>query len=270
MSQPDLTAQLRGARPVVPAELRELVASIAAQAAPEPRRRRDLLAARALRRGAGHGDCRRSGGPPALRRHDHDLARAVDGRPRPPRWRRSTSATAVEHRSRRPRPPAPGRSRPASRSRQPDAGRADHHDPRAPRQEQPGRLRRHEAGRRDHARRSAATRRRSTSTPSSAPATRTSSCASRSRTCRRPSTRLSALGTIIGENVAIKDIQSQVDATTRKIERLVAQRAAWEKQAQTDRDPGAHRGAHRPDRQAPPRPRTRPSATRASRPSGSI
>ena len=46
-------------------------------------------------------------------------------------------------------------------------------------------------------------------------------------------TRLSALGTIVGENVAIKDIQGQVDATTRKIERLVAQRAAWEKQAQT-------------------------------------
>ena len=45
--------------------------------------------------------------------------------------------------------------------------------------------------------------------------------------------RLSALGTIIGENVAIKDIQNQVDATTRKIERLVAQRAAWEQQAQT-------------------------------------
>ena len=45
--------------------------------------------------------------------------------------------------------------------------------------------------------------------------------------------RLSALGTIIGENVAIKDIQNQVDATTRKIERLVAQRAAWEQQTQT-------------------------------------
>ena len=74
MSQLDLTAQLRGARPVVPAELRELVASIAAQAAPEPRRRRTSWRRGALRRGAGHGDCRRSGDPPALRRSRQQLA----------------------------------------------------------------------------------------------------------------------------------------------------------------------------------------------------
>ncbi|HEY4346538.1 MAG TPA: DUF4349 domain-containing protein [Gaiellaceae bacterium] len=45
--------------------------------------------------------------------------------------------------------------------------------------------------------------------------------------------RLSALGTIMGENVSIQDIQSQVDATTRKLARLQAQRAAWQAQTQT-------------------------------------
>ena len=46
-------------------------------------------------------------------------------------------------------------------------------------------------------------------------------------------TRLSALGTIMGENVSIQDIQAQVDATTQKLARLQAQRAGWEAQPQT-------------------------------------
>jgi Domain of unknown function (DUF4349) len=45
--------------------------------------------------------------------------------------------------------------------------------------------------------------------------------------------RLSALGTIIGENVSIKDIQARVDATARKIARLEAKLAAWQQQPQT-------------------------------------
>ena len=36
MSQPDLIAELRGARPVAPAELRERVRAIAAPAEPPP------------------------------------------------------------------------------------------------------------------------------------------------------------------------------------------------------------------------------------------
>jgi hypothetical protein len=47
-------------------------------------------------------------------------------------------------------------------------------------------------------------------------------------------TRLSALGTITGENVQIKDITAQVDATTRKLARLKAKLAAWQEQPQTD------------------------------------
>jgi hypothetical protein len=46
-------------------------------------------------------------------------------------------------------------------------------------------------------------------------------------------TRLSALGTITGENVSIQDIQASVDATTRKLDRLFAERAAWQAEPQT-------------------------------------
>lgn len=46
--------------------------------------------------------------------------------------------------------------------------------------------------------------------------------------------RLSALGTVIGENVTIHDLQNQVDATARKIARLEARLKAWQEQFQTD------------------------------------
>ncbi len=46
--------------------------------------------------------------------------------------------------------------------------------------------------------------------------------------------RLSALGTIVGENVAIKDITVQVDATARKIARLVSRLAYWQVQPASD------------------------------------
>jgi hypothetical protein len=45
--------------------------------------------------------------------------------------------------------------------------------------------------------------------------------------------RLSALGTILAENVSIQDLQTQVDATAREIYRLAAQLDAWERQPQT-------------------------------------
>jgi hypothetical protein len=45
--------------------------------------------------------------------------------------------------------------------------------------------------------------------------------------------RLSALGTIVAENVSIQDLQAQVDATSREIYRLAAQLDAWERQSQT-------------------------------------
>jgi hypothetical protein len=47
-------------------------------------------------------------------------------------------------------------------------------------------------------------------------------------------TRLSSLGTIVGENVAIQDLQGQVDATARKIKRLEQRLAYWQSQPQTE------------------------------------
>jgi hypothetical protein len=46
--------------------------------------------------------------------------------------------------------------------------------------------------------------------------------------------RLSALGTIVGESVAIKDLQGQVDATARKIQRLQRLVVAWRALPQTE------------------------------------
>ncbi len=47
---------------------------------------------------------------------------------------------------------------------------------------------------------------------------------------QRAVSRLSALGTIVGENVRIQDIQAQVDATARKIARLRARLTYWQGQ----------------------------------------
>jgi hypothetical protein len=51
---------------------------------------------------------------------------------------------------------------------------------------------------------------------------------------QRAVARLSALGTIVGENVAIKDITVQVDATARKIVRLQTRLAYWQAQPASD------------------------------------
>jgi len=47
---------------------------------------------------------------------------------------------------------------------------------------------------------------------------------------QRAVSRLSELGTIVGENVQIQDIQAQVDATARKIARLEARLTYWQSQ----------------------------------------
>jgi hypothetical protein len=47
-------------------------------------------------------------------------------------------------------------------------------------------------------------------------------------------TRLSALGTIVGENVTIQDLQAQVDASARKLKRLQSRLAYWQAQPQTE------------------------------------
>jgi hypothetical protein len=55
---------------------------------------------------------------------------------------------------------------------------------------------------------------------------------------QRAVSRLSALGTIVGENVAIKDITTQVDATARKIARLETRLAYWQAQPASDEAAG--------------------------------
>ncbi len=55
---------------------------------------------------------------------------------------------------------------------------------------------------------------------------------------QRAVSRLSALGTIVGENVAIKDITRQVDATARKIARLETRLAYWQAQPASDEAAG--------------------------------
>jgi hypothetical protein len=47
-------------------------------------------------------------------------------------------------------------------------------------------------------------------------------------------TRLSALGTVVGENVSIQDLQAQVDTTARRIRRLEQRLAYWQSQPQTE------------------------------------
>jgi hypothetical protein len=51
---------------------------------------------------------------------------------------------------------------------------------------------------------------------------------------RQAVSRLSALGTIVGENVSIQDLQVQVDTTARKIKRLEQRLAYWQSQPQTE------------------------------------
>ncbi len=55
---------------------------------------------------------------------------------------------------------------------------------------------------------------------------------------QRAVSRLSALGTIVGENVAIKDLTVQVDATARKISRLQTRLAYWQAQPASDEAAG--------------------------------
>ena len=55
---------------------------------------------------------------------------------------------------------------------------------------------------------------------------------------QRAVSRLSALGTIVGENVAIKDITVQVDATARKIARLQTRLTYWQAQPASDEAAG--------------------------------
>ena len=257
MSQPDdLLTQLREARPIAPAELREHVRRIAAEAAPRARGarltwRRALVVARAgRRRGRGRRD------PPARRREPAGRRPpACDPARRPLAARRADRRATGERNAAR-RPPRP--TRPPSRRRARSRVQRITHLARAPRPEHAGRLRRDEAGGRDRplARRlpDGAERRRRRAHRLRV----RSSCASPSRTSSGPSSRLSALGTIVGENVRIQDLQAQVDATARKIERLEARLADWQAQ------PSLDRGADSTSRRSPPRSRSSAAAARAT------
>jgi len=237
MSQLDLTAQLRAARPVVPAELRELVASIAAQAEPEPRRRRTswrrglLVAAPVMAIAAGAAILLPSGG-------------TRNGSPAALEGQLPTLAPPAVHRVAAPTFSASGTDQ-AKASTAAAAGSSAEALPYNPtRVEQINttlelRVKNSQAVS-DGTKQAVAITRALGGYASALNVDAQQRTGYANLVLRVPKQnvqkavdRLSALGTIIGENVAIKDIQNQVDATTRKIERLVAQRAAWEKQFQT-------------------------------------
>ena len=215
LSQPDLLTQLREARPLAPAELREHVASIAARPRRPPRRRH--LAARA---------------PVAV-----PVAAAVAGaaillqggcttaRPRPAQRRRPRRPRRPTRRRRRRRRPTPRSPAPS-----PDRVQRISMSLQLRVEEHAGRLRRHEAGGRD---RPLARRLPSSLNVDAAGRTGYAHIVLRipKEHVQQAVTRLSALGTIVGENVSIQDLQVQVDTTpgdqaARAAARLLAVAAA--------------------------------------------
>ena len=227
MSQLDLTAQLRGARPVVPAELRELVASIAAQAAPEPRPRRGFtwrraafVAVPALALAIGAAALIPFGG------NEQGAPEQAIGYPAGVVQARGAAAQQSTAFAK-----APSTSDSAIPATSPRIQRVT--------MSLSLRVRNGDAVS-EGTKQAVAIARSLGGYPSALNVDTAQRTGYANLVLRVPKQnvqkavdRLSALGTIIGENVAIKDIQNQVDATTRKIERLVARRAAWEQQAQT-------------------------------------
>jgi Domain of unknown function (DUF4349) len=236
LSQLDLTAQLRSARPAAPAELRDLVRTIAAQAAPEPRRRQGrrrrafLVAVPVLAAAVGAAVLLPSGGQKtsAVAPGSH-LAVLTPAVPAGAEQAPSFSATSSDQ----------------AKAAVTGAGSTGSAIPSSTRRiEQIDttlelRVKNSQAVS-DGTKQAVAITRALGGYPSALNVEAEQRTGYANLVLRIPKqnvqkavTRLSALGTIIGENVAIKDIQARVDTTTRRIERLVAQRAAWEKQFQT-------------------------------------
>lgn len=230
MSQPDLLAELRDARPLAPAELREHVRRITAEAAPGPRRqltwRRGLVLAAAAAvavAGAGaaivlHG----SGGgsqpnaveivPPLERTAAHGSVAAAA----PGAFARAGAGTATALPA-----PSPNRVQRISTSlelRVANAQAVSSATKKAVAVARslggyPSRLNVDAAGRTGYA---------------------TVVLRIPKEHLQQAVTRLSALGTIVGENVSLQDLQAQVDASAGKLKRLEARLAYWQAQPQTD------------------------------------
>ena len=245
MSQLDLTAQLRGARPVVPAELRELVRA----SRPRPTRSRGHGAASPGEESPSW-PCRsppRSPQRSSARGGKKSTARFVSVAPAGRAEEGSAAGTATDAASsgaRRNRVrstlPAPSRTRlqnysatlqlrvkngtrsPTRRNRRCDRPRA-------------GRLPEGSTSRRERGKGYA-----------------TSCCGSRS-TVQEAVRRLSALGTIVGENVSIQDLQGQVDSTD-----------PHDRTAKAHSPPGAPAADDRDHRSTSPRSPTRSASSAAA------
>jgi hypothetical protein len=221
MSRPDLLSQLRKARPVVPPELRERVRLVAAQAAPPRRRitwRRAFVVVAPVAAAAVAavvllpGGSRQTAIPQPLEQTSVSGAAATDSAAAP--TLQKTTAPVV---------PAPSRSRIQNYSaslvlRLRDAGAV-----------------------------SDATKQAVQIAGSLHGYLTSVNVTAEGRTgyanlvlripvdhVRQAVSRLSALGTIVGESVSIQDLQGQVDATGRRIARLQRLLASWRALPQTE------------------------------------
>ena len=249
MSQLDLLAQLREARPIAPAELREHIRAHRGRG-DRAEADRDMAAGVRGRRPARRRD-RGRGDPPARREAAPRAHRLSSAQPCNPT---ATTPHATRlHRRGAPEPNERARAGDLRNSRigcrherraaqpfpapSPDRIQRITTVTRASRPEHAGRLRRHEEGRRDRPR----TRR--LPLVAQRPGRRAKGYADITlripkQNVQRAVSRLSALGTIVGENVAIKDITVQVDATARKIARLETRLAYWQAQPASDEAAG--------------------------------
>ncbi|HEX4521193.1 MAG TPA: DUF4349 domain-containing protein [Gaiellaceae bacterium] len=239
MSQLDLIAQLREARPVAPAELREHVRAIAAEAAAAPRRRvtwrRALVVAVPLAAAVAGAAILLPGGsrnaappltlspPPVVHRPAFVAASPAQKAAVPATLNTVGTATGADQASvPGPSPNRVQRIKTALELRVPDSQAVS-----------------------DGTKKAVAIAHALGGYPSSLnvqAATRTGYADLTLRipkqNVQRAVTRLSALGTIVGENVAIKDITVQVDATARKIARLETRLTYWQEQPASDEAAG--------------------------------
>ena len=223
MSQRDLVAELHGARIAAPAHVREQVRQIVAGAPPAPRRftwRRTLVRRRARVRGARRG------------RRDHAPGHRADG----------DAACARRAAG------AARRRRQVVRRRRDGARDAPTHSPRLP---APGRVSRYGAflslrvktanGVSDSVKRALQVATSLGGFSTSVHASTEGKSATADLTLRIPRAhiqeainRLSALGTITGEQVDVQDLTAQLNAGDRTIERLQKQLATLRAETQTD------------------------------------
>ena len=247
----DLLTQLREARPMAPAELREHVRRIAEEAAPAPRRATHV-AARPRGRRAGRRCGRRRRDPlpgreqPAVPQPPPELAYAAAGprRPRPSSQLQTPSRVAAAPRPTRQRsPPRPDRVQRITTSlelRLPNTQAVS-----------------------DATKQAVAITRALGGYPKALNVDAEGRTGYASLVLRIPKqnvqravSRLSGLGTIVGENVQIQDIQAQVDATARKIAGCRHGSPTGRRQPQPRPRPQQHVAALTDaDREAPPRPR---------------